>query len=83
MKFTHLLNEADTITDSGLRMAYIMGFIVTQIDPQFNGCQFPVFSCIGETYEFDNRKNRILSDYPDYKFLGEQVKFLNYFIRDK
>jgi hypothetical protein len=66
MEYAEILNKADLVEDSCLRMAYIMGFGVSNYATNINRIKKPFNPLLGETYELDCKEL-------GYRFISEQV----------
>lgn len=65
-EYTELLDKASEISDSGLRMAYVIAFAFSPYSSTANRLKKPFNPILGETFEFVNEEK-------GFKFISEQV----------
>ena len=65
-EYTHLLDTANQLDDSCLKMAYIMAFGLTPLSCTIHRCRKPANPLLGETFEYINQQK-------GYRLISEQV----------
>ena len=66
MEYSELLEATSTMTDSCLRMAYVVGFAFSMYSNTINRLKKPFNPLLGETYEYENKEK-------GWRMISEQV----------